>query len=457
MWWLTWFSSIPILLVAPRLSGCMAFIVAVGTHLIGDLNTWQYLSFIPPPVHVLLILVPACAFAVGIVLYRACLLRGAILPAWASLPAVWVAFEYVLAETSPNGTFGSLAYTQMNCLPIIQLASLAGCWIIAFCPLLFSTALAILIGNRGSVGSRKAIVLSTATMLACAFGFGFWRLHTPISGSSIRIGLLASDLPENLVVHGDEESLALFKRYSGKVKSLAGQGAKVIVMPEHLGDLDDKSPGGNTPRVDVMFSTVARQNKVYLVVGVDHAISNTVLLNQARIYSPDGKVAATYDKHHLIPGFESPRFAVGTSRTVLKQTDGTWGIAICKDMDFPALSREYSKDGIGLLLVPAYDFVVDGWLHGRMAILRGVEGGFSIARAPKAGLMTLTDDRGRIVAERASDSASFAILTAEIPYRHEATPYGYLGDWFAWFDFGLLLLILCTGLRTSSREKVDSV
>ena len=43
---------------------------------------------------------------------------------------------------------------------------------------------------------------------------------------------------------------------------------------------------------------------------------------------------------------------------------------ICKDMDFPLLSRQYGNDGAGLMLVPAYDFVTDGWLHGRMAILK---------------------------------------------------------------------------------------
>jgi apolipoprotein N-acyltransferase len=56
-------------------------------------------------------------------------------------------------------------------------------------------------------------------------------------------------------------------------------------------------------------------------------------------------------------------------------------MTICKDMDFPGLSREYGQDDTALLLVPAWDFELDGWLHGRMAILRGVESGFSIARA----------------------------------------------------------------------------
>jgi hypothetical protein len=32
-------------------------------------------------------------------------------------------------------------------------------------------------------------------------------------------------------------------------------------------------------------------------------------------------------------------------------------------MDFPKLSREYAGEGANLLLVPAWDFNLDRWLH----------------------------------------------------------------------------------------------
>jgi apolipoprotein N-acyltransferase len=112
---------------------------------------------------------------------------------------------------------------------------------------------------------------------------------------------------------------------------------------------------------------------------------------------------------------------------------------ICKDMDFPRLSRQYGQDGIGLLIVPAWDFVDDGWLHGRMAILRGVESGFSIARSAKLGILTATDDRGRILAERNTIGPLFASVIAMVPVRHDATIYSRFGNWFAWLCVLLLL------------------
>ena len=101
--------------------------------------------------------------------------------------------------------------------------------------------------------------------------------------------------------------------------------------------------------------------------------------------------------------------------------------------------------GIGLLLVPAWDFKADGWLHGRMAILRGVESGFSIARSPKEGILTVSDDRGRVLAQRDSKSAPFITLLARVPVRHTQTIYAQFGDWFAWLNIIALIALIAEG------------
>ena len=107
-------------------------------------------------------------------------------------------------------------------------------------------------------------------------------------------------------------------------------------------------------------------------------------------------------------------------------------------MDFTPLSRQYGRAGVGLMLVPAWDFDMDRRWHGHMAIMRGVEDGFSIARAARNGYLTVSDDRGRILAEARSDSAPFAALLAEVPVAHEATLYLLMGDWFGWFAIAIL-------------------
>src|SRR5436309_14868817 len=101
-------------------------------------------------------------------------------------------------------------------------------------------------------------------------------------------------------------------------------------------------------------------------------------------------------------------------------------------MDFPKLSREYAAEGANLLLVPAWDFNLDGWLHGRMAVLRAVENGFGLARSARKGLLTLTDNRGRILAEAATVPGRFVSITGKVNVSREETFYTRAGDWFAW-------------------------
>jgi apolipoprotein N-acyltransferase len=74
--------------------------------------------------------------------------------------------------------------------------------------------------------------------------------------------------------------------------------------------------------------------------------------------------------------------------------------------------------------------------------MRGVEDGFSLVRSAKTGFLTVSDSRGRIVAEVRSDAAPFATLIADVPSEHHQTLYLRWGDWFAWVAVGMLLWTL---------------
>ncbi len=67
-----------------------------------------------------------------------------------------------------------------------------------------------------------------------------------------------------------------------------------------------------------------------------------------------------------------------------------------------------------------------------------MEGGFTVARAAKRGLLTVSDDRGRILAEADATTPRVAWLVATAPVRHEDTLYARFGDWFAWLDLAVL-------------------
>ncbi|HEV2112294.1 MAG TPA: hypothetical protein VGT99_13125, partial [Gammaproteobacteria bacterium] len=150
-----------------------------------------------------------------------------------------------------------------------------------------------------------------------------------------------------------------------------------------------------------------------------------------------------YDKEHMLPPFES-KLTPGTALTLLAASggNGSWGVAICKDMDFTELGRRYGAAGAGLMLVPGWDFFRDWIQHGHMAIMRGVESGFSVVRSAKGGSLFVSDDRGRILAEVKSDAAPFSTLLVTVPQGHDKTLFLLLGDWFAWVAVALLAYLL---------------
>jgi apolipoprotein N-acyltransferase len=181
------------------------------------------------------------------------------------------------------------------------------------------------------------------------------------------------------------------------------------------------------------------RTRATIVVGLIH-VAPPFKYNQARVYAP-GAPTLSYDKEHMLPPFES-KFKPGTALALMSEPSGTWGVAICKDMDFTQLSRKYGGAGVGLMLVPAWDFDEDRWSHGHMAVMRGVESGFSVVRSAKRGYLTVSDNRGRILAETASNSAPFATLLAAVPVVHDTTLYLLLGDWFGWLALALFAFTL---------------
>jgi apolipoprotein N-acyltransferase len=448
IWWITWIAPVPVLLAASRLSARTTFVVAFLALAFGQLNMWHYLRallHIPLAVCLIVLLPPVLVFAFTVSLFRMLVRRGAIWLAVLSLPAAWVVWEYSLSLFSPHSTFGSLAYTQMNCLPLVQLASATGIWGISFCLLLLPTSIAVVLGARTTWRHTSALAVAVCLFLAAVFGFGYWRLHESLPPASlVRVGLIASDLPANIIVEGRDSVLRLLRDYSRQTETLVAKGAQVIVMPEKIAVLLDS----DRDSVDALLQPLANRTGAIIVVGVVDVVGKSAW-NEARIYFPGLTVPSTYDKHHMVPGFES-NLTVGTARTEFVQPSGRWGVMICKDMDFPNLSRQYANDGTALLLVPAWDFSADGWLHGRMAILRGVEGGFSIVRTPKQGILTLTDDRGRVLSEQDTSSAPFVTILGNIPVRHDDTLYSRFGDWFAWLCVLLLILILISAARQTA-------
>ncbi len=190
---------------------------------------------------------------------------------------------------------------------------------------------------------------------------------------------------------------------------------------------------------------------VYLVAGVT-VIGADHLENRAWLFAPSGQLIADYAKQHLVPGFEA-RFKPGDEDVVRPILGARFGIAICKDMDFAQLGRAYSRLGVNAVLAPAYDFDRDAWSHASMAVLRGVEGGFSVIRPARHGLLTVSDRYGRIINHKASVDAAVVNLEVAAPLGPgEATPYARFGYWFGWLCVAFSVLAALSLLIRSAKK-----
>jgi apolipoprotein N-acyltransferase len=442
IWWLTWIAPLPVLLVAPRLPRWTAWGIAFAALVLGSLNTWSYDRVVTPLwLSIFILIVPALLFAFIVLAHRAFILRGQALRAVFALPVLYSAVEYLAEFRSVHSTWGNLAYTQMDCLPLIQIASITGIWSISFVVLLFPSAIAVLFAPRPEAASHptsKAALALTPAIFVVVFGYGFYRLATTPTSPRVTVALISTD--KRLFPQGPA-AVDLVRDYVAQIPALAAQGAKVVVFPEKIARIKNSDQGDYLAQADAILEQAARENHVTILVSFEHQPN----LHEARLYSPDGLLEGTYEKHHMLPPFES-HLLPGTARLTFQRPsdDGTarkWGVEICKDMDFPLFARQYSNDGARLMLVPAWDFVADGWLHGRMAILRGVESGFSIARSVKQGILTLSDSRGRVVAQHVTGSAPFDILVGSLPLGSGATFYDRAGDWFAWVNLVFAVLL----------------
>jgi apolipoprotein N-acyltransferase len=231
----------------------------------------------------------------------------------------------------------------------------------------------------------------------------------------------------------------MLEAYLEQVRRVAAAGAGTVVLPEAVLKVDASS----LSTVDGPMQRLADETGARIVFGlavIDPA-AGTIDgrpggYNTARVYAPNAP-AQTYHKQHLIV---TERYLPGSSLLLgsLNQ-QFTWAVAIFKDLDFPDLARANRSAGMDVMLVPAWDFDRDAWLHSRMAIMRGVENGAIIARAARSGALTISDPWGRVLVEERTGEAAFVTATADVPLRSTSTPASRLGPWFAWLCVALLI------------------
>lgn len=165
-------------------------------------------------------------------------------------------------------------------------------------------------------------------------------------------------------------------RARGLIKEAAGQGAKVVVLPECFNspygtsffpEYAERIPGESTQ----VLSEAAKESEVYLVGGSIPEEDGGKLFNTCPVFGPDGNMLLKHRKIHLfdidVPGKirfqESETLSPGRSLSVFETPYCKVGVGICYDIRFAELAQLYAKEGCQLLVYPGAFNMTTGPAH----------------------------------------------------------------------------------------------
>lgn len=144
------------------------------------------------------------------------------------------------------------------------------------------------------------------------------------------------------------------------------------------------------------FVDLAREKRIWLHLGsLVIKASETKLANRAYLITPEGEIAARYDKIHMfdvdLPNGEvyreSANYEPGTKAVVAQLPWGKLGFSICYDLRFPYLYRALAKAGATFLAVPAAFTKLTGEAHWVTLLrARAIEAQCFVLAAAQGGL-----------------------------------------------------------------------
>ena len=439
VWVLVWLAPVPLLWLAYGNTRTWQVIGASAIALLGGAGyilQSPYLHLIPPLVLTSVLVVDTGLFCVAIWFARFAQHRASPLLTLLAFPACWTAFEFLIELQSPNGTYGSLAYSTMSAPVLIQSASLFGMYAVTFLICLFANTLAMALRLK----RNTAAVGVGLTICAANLVFGIVRLAHP-QPDVLRVAGIVDEtaVADSWRAKTVSADLAVTETYAREIRAAAREGARFVVTPE--GGMASNPAGQST--IVAPLIAAARDTGVQIIAGF-HA--ETPAADFALAITPDGRIQR-YDKRHPVPGLEDD-FTPGHVSGWLG--DGR-AEEICKDMDFPDTIRSDAAKGVRLMGVPAGDMGIDGWQHGIMSVMRGVEGGFSVVRAAHDGLVFASDAQGRLVALKKDAPTGLTMIVADLPLGPGPTLYAWIGNAFPWLC-GIFALALGAGLPAWRRR-----
>lgn len=366
-------------------------------------------------------------------------------------PAAVVVTEW-LQQFTPLASWGAMAYTQVDNLPLLQIVSLGGIasisFIVAWVAAWLETALSVALDGTSPRGLRLGGAV--AGVFLAAYVWGVTRLNTPLDDVSVRVATVgtpatfggASPLPDVAARKAIVDTLL------GDSARAAGAGARLIVWTEAAALV---MPGEEEISFRRRVAEFARADSVDVVAAYVVPASEAQILpyqNEYRWFGPDGVERQAYWKHHPAPG--EPAVIGRGPMAAVDASSGRASGAICYDYDYPEVALEHGRLRVDVVALPSSDWRGIDPLHTQMAALGAVAGGFSLVRSTRFGLSAIIDPLGRMRGWHSSFEGGDRLLIAEIPRHHLNTVYARTGDVLVYTCMAFLVALV--GWGTISRR-----
>lgn len=373
-------------------------------------------------------------------------------------PIVATAVDFLVSGDSPVGTFGAMAYSQRGFLSVMQLASIAGIWGIAFLINWFASLINHLWDSEFKF-TRLSVTFTC--LLAISIGFGFVRTlfqtqpeHTAnIAGFSLPNGKMPDLIAQ--LQSGDEVGFRqsvdeLHTQQLNLIIKLADAGADIVSLQEGAGL-------GLTEQVEKLIveaSAIAIEKDIYIVLPTLD-LQKTPAENIVHIIAPTGTVVLTHTKYGG-NSFEGTLKGDGILKSI-ETPYGKMSAVICWDADFPSIIKQAGEQNIDLLFIPAQDWLEVRDIHAGMSVFRAVENGMTIFRQTGQGVSNVNDAYGNqynrvdSFAEETEDFASVQII--QTPIGSVNTIYPTIGDILGTIMLvGMLVLVI--GLWVTRKKEI---
>lgn len=344
-------------------------------------------------------------------------------------PSLAVTMEWLQYSFTDGGSWGALAYTQLDNLPLIQFVSLTGITGVSFLVGLGSslTAAAYTVGPRAVKGDFPLFAVLTVAALV----YGQLRLSQDAPGVPMRVAAVSSPLEVKELFAAINDISALRKyddEFFARTEKAAALGAKTVVWNEAATIVAPADEAAFTARGQAM----AKDREIILVMSYGVLLSSKPphMENKYRMILPDGTVTDEYFKRHPVPG---EGIVKGTKHAkVIPVTGGTLGGAICYDFDFPHIALDNARDGAGLVLLPSSDWRGIDPIHSRMARANAVAAGVAMVRSVRAATSLITDQYGRELGSMRYYGEGDGVMVAAVPAQAVPTLYVKTGDVLPW-------------------------